>query len=110
MTRKQLRPPRGPASSAAVPRGLEARLRGRKSIPATADVPPLPHERDQSPADDVPVPAPDASGSLREVTKQAATDLARGLQDSDCRAPHGPESVCPPAPSTGAVKRRAPRQ
>jgi hypothetical protein len=47
---------------------------------------------------------------LRDVTEQAATDLERGLQDSDCRAPHGPDSACPPAPSTGTAKRRVPRR
>ena len=56
----------------------------------------LPHERDESPTD---VAQPGAGGhEQHQIVRQADEDLARGLQDTDCRVPHGPGSACPPAP------------
>ncbi|MET3131131.1 hypothetical protein AAKU55_001389 [Oxalobacteraceae bacterium GrIS 1.11] len=50
----------------------------------------MPHERDE---------APDAqAGAPRETMRQAASDLARGLVDTDLHGQRGVESVKPAPP------------
>jgi hypothetical protein len=36
-----------------------------------------------------------ATRGPRDITRQAASDLARGLEDTDCRAPRTSEGRCP---------------
>lgn len=66
-------PPVDPFGARPDPQRGKAAPEEDPSLPA----PPLPHERDQT-------PDPDAGGGAdREITEQAARDIARGLRDTD---------------------------
>ncbi|MES2740678.1 MAG: hypothetical protein V4754_06970 [Pseudomonadota bacterium] len=54
----------------------------------------LPHERDESPQGETAAP--------RDVMKQAASDLERGLVDTDLHGQRGVEKVKPGAPQQAA--------
>jgi hypothetical protein len=69
----------------------------------------LPHERDESPTDLA--KRGERGARQRELMEQAKDDLDHGLVDTDCRAPHGSESPCPPMPRVGPKKKtRKPRR
>ncbi|MCL4798770.1 MAG: hypothetical protein KJ025_04230 [Burkholderiales bacterium] len=65
----------------------------------------LPHERDESPTD-LATPG-ERPVQQRRMVGQAKEDLERGLQDTECLAPHGADSPCPPVPEP--APKRPPR-
>lgn len=69
----------------------------------------LPHERDESPDSNV-ADNSDAKRSLRGVMKQAASDIERGLVDTDLHGERGVEKVADAQPMSAKPIRESVKQ